>query len=89
MTKKKFKEPDSLFMAHWRPLLNLVSLVEPPHLRKAILRWINQNQNCAYTMKTGACSMDCANCPNDLTIEHIIILKEKVTKTDQKKGESK
>lgn len=82
-------DAQNMFRAHWQPLLNMISLVEPLHLRKAMRNWVIKNQNCAYSMKTGACSMDCTNCANDITIEHILIL----TKTDQKKdvtkGESK
>lgn len=68
------KEPVSMLMAHWLPLLNMISLVEPPHLRKALQEWVNKNQNCAYTMKTGACQMDCDKCLNDITIERIVAM---------------
>lgn len=84
MSRKKRSDPELLtpqntaFMAHWQPLINMATLVEPPHLRRAILRWINENQNCAYTVKNGSCSFDCTNCQNDITIERIISLpKEK------------
>lgn len=59
------------FMDHWQPLLNLISLVEPPHLKKALQEWVNKNQNCAYSVKTGSCDMSCESCLNDITIEHI------------------
>lgn len=67
-------------MTHWQPLLNMISLVEPPHLKKALREWVNKNQNCAYTMKLGACDMSCDECPNDITIEHIITVKDIKTK---------
>ena len=69
-------EPDSQFMAHWQPLLNLIALVEPPHLKKALRTWVNKNQNCAYSVKTGACAFNCSTCPNDITIEHILVIEK-------------
>ena len=83
MAKKKYtKQDESQFMAHWQPLLNLVSLINDPRVKKAILKWINENQNCAYTMKSGDCQMDCANCANDITIERVLCTSD----TKRKKG---
>lgn len=97
MSRKKRSEPELLtpqntaFMAHWQPLINMATLVEPPHLRRAILRWINENQNCAYTVKNGSCSFDCTNCQNDVTIERIIIIPEsgKLSLKKEKKNAKK
>lgn len=62
------------FMSHWEPLLKLISLVDEPRLKKAMREWVNQNQNCAYSVKTGACDMTCESCTNDVTIERLIII---------------
>ena len=68
------QEPESQFMAHWQPLLNMVSLISDQRIKKAIQRWINQNQNCAYSVKTGLCQMNCTECANDITIERVLII---------------
>ena len=71
------KEPISQFMAHWQPLMSMISLVQPLHLRKAMQEWVNKNQNCAYSMKSGSCDMNCESCLNDITIEHIVHIEKK------------
>ena len=76
------QEPESQFMAHWRPLLNLVSLISDQRVKKAILKWINENQNCAYSVKTGLCQMNCTECANDITIERVLCTSD----TKRKKG---
>lgn len=53
---------------HWQPLLELIALVEPLPLRRALREWVNKNQNCAYSVKTGSCDMNCESCLNDVTM---------------------
>lgn len=74
--------PDKGLNDHWQPLLNLVSLISDQRVKKAIQRWINQNQNCAYSVKTGLCQMNCTECANDITIERVLCTSD----TKRKKG---
>ena len=62
---------------HWKPLLDLIQLVEPLPLRRALREWVNKNQNCAYSMKMGHCDMNCESCLNDVTMS--IIYKDTAT----------
>ena len=62
---------------HWKPLLDLIQLVEPLPLRRALREWVNKNQNCAYSIKMGHCDMNCESCLNDVTMS--IIYKDTAT----------
>lgn len=66
---------------HWKPLLDLIQLVEPLPLRRALREWVNKNQNCAYSIKMGHCDMNCESCLNDVTMS--IIYKDTATTKDE------
>lgn len=70
---------------HWKPLLDLIQLVEPLPLRRALREWVNKNQNCAYSVKMGHCDMNCDSCLNDVTMG--IIYKDATTKDEGEKNE--
>lgn len=61
---------------HWKTLLDLIDLVSESKLRKALRQWVNKNQNCAYSVKSGHCSMNCESCLNDVTMGILVPDKE-------------
>ena len=72
MAKKKPSDLPSPLEDHWKGLMDLIELVEPPKLRKAMRKWVNDNMNCAYSVKTGSCNMDCETCLNDITLGRML-----------------
>lgn len=50
---------NNAFDNHWGSFNDLISLVEPPALRKKMQQWVNNNINCAYSVKAGSCTMQC------------------------------
>ena len=59
-------------LSHWQPLLDLIAIVEPLSLRRAMRKWVNNNMNCAYSIKVGHCDLDCSQCLNDVTMSILI-----------------
>lgn len=71
-TGQNIKDTGQGLEDHWASLLSLIDLVGEPKLRKAMRQWVNKNQNCAYSVKSGHCDMNCDSCLNDVTMELII-----------------